>query len=285
MTAQVHSVPVVAQRAPCVTCSRAAHPRLRDHVLGYSLSRSGTGQPVEHRLLPLAAVVLVADLDTGVTLVTGPRGEATTHGPTTWGRCVTAGFTPAGAAALLGVPMRDLAGRTVPLDDVLGRNRTDELTEALSRQRAHGLPGVLGRDRPAGSIGRSGRELSVLLDRLFVRWAADSPVAGPVGEAWRRLQLPARRPVAALAGDLGIGRRRLEREFRAEVGLSPGAVARIARFQRAVTALAAGASLARAAVTSGYADQPHLNRETRAMAGLTPAELRAIVQDAARAAA
>jgi AraC-like DNA-binding protein len=52
-----------------------------------------------------------------------------------------------------------------------------------------------------------------------------------------------------------------------------------------VAELAAGASLARAAVTSGYADQPHLNRETRAMAGLTPAELRAIVQDAARAAA
>ena len=287
MTAQVHSVPVVAQRSACVTRSRAAHPRLRDHVLGYSLSRSGTGSPVAHRLLPLAAVVLVADLDTGVALVTGPRAEATTRGPATWGRCATVGLTPAGAAALLGAPMRDLVDRTVPLDAVLGRNRTVELTGVL-----------LGRDRPAPLLAGPGGQHPAepndgagpdgpfaLLDRVFVRWAADCPAAGPVGAAWRRLQVPPRRPVAALAGDLGIGRRRLEREFRTEVGLAPGAVARIARFQRAVAALAAGATLARAAVTSGYADQPHLSRESRAMAGLTPAELRAIVQDAARAVA
>jgi AraC-like DNA-binding protein len=257
MTGQVHSVPVTAQRSACVLRTRAAHPRLRGQVLGYCLSRSGSGEPVAHRLLPFAAVVLVADLDTGAAMITGPRDAATVHGRTTWGRTLTAGLTPAGAVALLGVPMRDLAGLHVPLADVLGRARAAELAEA----------------------GRLGR-----LDELFSGWQRGSPAVSAAGEAWRRLQLADRRPTAALAGDLGVGRRRLEREFRSEIGLSPGAVARIARFQRAVHQLAGGAPLARAAVASGYADQPHLSRETRAMAGLTPAELRAIVQDAARAA-
>jgi AraC-like DNA-binding protein len=258
MTGQVHSVPVVAQRSACVLRTRAAHPRLHGQILGYCLSRSGSGEPLAHRLLPLAAVVLVADLDTGVATITGPRGAATTHGHTTWGRGLTVGFTPAGAGALLGVPMRELAGLNVPLSDVLGRARAAELAEA----------------------GRFD-----LLDELFSRWQRESPAASAAGEAWRRLQLADRQPTGALAGELGVGRRRLEREFRREIGLSPGAVARIARFQRAVQQLAGGVPLARAAVASGYADQPHLSRETRAMTGLTPAELRAIVQDAAPAAA
>jgi hypothetical protein len=37
-----------------------------------------------------------------------------------------------------------------------------------------------------------------------------------------------------------------------------------------------------AAVACGYADQPHFNREMRAMAWITPAKLRAFVQYTAR---
>jgi AraC-like DNA-binding protein len=38
--------------------------------------------------------------------------------------------------------------------------------------------------------------------------------------------------------------------------------------------LAGEVALGRAAVECGYADQPHLTREVRAMSGCTPAELR-----------
>jgi AraC-like DNA-binding protein len=264
---QVHSVPLVAQPAACLTAVRAPHPRLRGGVFGYGMSRSGSGTAVEHRLLPLAATVLVVDVVTAAAVVTGARGDATTRGPTTWGYTMTVGLTPAGVAGLLGVPMRELAGRTVPLADLLGRGRAGEV-ERLSAARAE--------DRFA------------LLDGMLAGWAAAAGARPPeraVTEAWRRLQLVDRPRIGDLVADLGVARRRLERGFREEIGLSPGTVARIARFQRAVHELAGGASLAGAAAASGFADQPHLTRETRAMAGITPGELSAVVEHQSFAAA
>jgi AraC-like DNA-binding protein len=56
----------------------------------------------------------------------------------------------------------------------------------------------------------------------------------------------------------------------------PKMLQRVLRFRRFVSlADAAGgpANLAQAAVDSGYADQPHLTRETARLAGLSPAAL------------
>jgi AraC-like DNA-binding protein len=66
----------------------------------------------------------------------------------------------------------------------------------------------------------------------------------------------------------------LEQNFRHHVGIAPGTVARIARFQRGAGMLAGQVALGRAAVECGYADQPHLTREVRVMSGCTPVELR-----------
>ena len=77
-----------------------------------------------------------------------------------------------------------------------------------------------------------------------------------------------------VAARLGVARRWLEAGFRRDVGMPPGTVARIARFQRGIGVLAGEMPLGRAAVECGYADQPHLTREVRAMTGCTPAELR-----------
>ncbi|HEX5198646.1 MAG TPA: helix-turn-helix domain-containing protein [Actinoplanes sp.] len=77
-----------------------------------------------------------------------------------------------------------------------------------------------------------------------------------------------------MAALLGVRRRRLEQEFRQYVGVAPAAVARVARFQRAVGMLAGQATLGRVAAECGYADQPHLTREVHAMGGCTPAKLR-----------
>jgi AraC-like DNA-binding protein len=49
-------------------------------------------------------------------------------------------------------------------------------------------------------------------------------------------------------------------------------VARILRHQHVTAGLRAGLPLADLAEAAGYSDQPHLNREFRALAGCTPTE-------------
>jgi len=119
-----------------------------------------------------------------------------------------------------------------------------------------------------------------LLNALLRRWLAPEITAGPlVMHAWWRLQRDAgTHRVGALAAQLGVSRRHLELAFRREIGATPGTVARIARFQRANGMLAQRCSLSAAAAECGYADQPHLTREVRAMSGLTPTELFAFLQ-------
>ena len=181
---------------------------------------------------------------------------------------VTIGFAPGGVEPLLGVRAGELTGVTAGLEDVVGR-RGRELVERLAE-----APGWTSR--------------LDLLDRVLPRWAPGrlDPV-DRVARAWWRLQQPGRQRVADVAYDLGIARRRLELAFRDHVGLTPGTVARVARFQRFLSALGTGTALAEAAAAGGFADQAHATRETRTLLGMTPAELRAhaIVQDPAGRAA
>ena len=77
--------------------------------------------------------------------------------------------------------------------------------------------------------------------------------------------------VADLAAGLGWSRRRLERCFAREVGLSPKALCRVVRFQRILNGLEEPGrpSLAALALDGGYADQAHLARDFRDLAGLS----------------
>lgn len=85
--------------------------------------------------------------------------------------------------------------------------------------------------------------------------------------------------IAELAEGLGVSRQQLARQFAIHVGVSPKMFARVAR----VRATLARADAARAAhprpirwsalaFELGYADQPHMIEEMRALAGLTPTE-------------
>lgn len=259
MVPLVHSVPARGVDGGCSTGGRLGPPRLRHAVLGYAGSRAGGGA-VRHRLLPLGCATLIVDLaDPGRGgVVTGARDTATDDGLTTWGTVVSVGLTPGGVRGLLGVPMGELAGAAVRLSDVLG-GRAGELAERLAA-----APGWASR--------------FVLLEEMLAGWVGTAELPSGVTRAWWRLQRPDPPAVGELAAELGTGRRRLERDFRREVGLAPGAVARVARFQRAVRRLSRGEPLAGVAASSGYAHQSHLTRETRAMAGVTPGELRAVVR-------
>jgi AraC-like DNA-binding protein len=71
---------------------------------------------------------------------------------------------------------------------------------------------------------------------------------------------------------VGMSTKRLVALFRAEVGLSPKAYARIRRFQAALRLLGTGTSGARVAAEVRYFDQAHFVREFRSFTGMTPTQ-------------
>ena len=161
--------------------------------------------------------------------------------------------------------MDELTNRVVALEDVLGRG-APELVERLYE--APGLAGSVRAARRRAAAARAGRAGAragggVELPRLA---AADGRVAA-----------------GALADEVGWSRRHLAARWRRDVGMGPKAVARVLRFQRALRLLREGRALADVAYDCGYADQPHLNREFRALGGSTPGEVTNVQDPAPRA--
>lgn len=80
--------------------------------------------------------------------------------------------------------------------------------------------------------------------------------------------------VGEVAREVGWSSRTLERQCTAVFGYGPATLRRILRFRRAVRLWDDGAPSASVAAAAGYADQPHLHREVRDLAGTTLATLR-----------
>lgn len=72
----------------------------------------------------------------------------------------------------------------------------------------------------------------------------------------------------------GLGPRALQRWFAARVGMAPSRYLRVLRFQRAFAGIASGDSLAGHAADHGFADQAHMAREFRSLAGRPAREAR-----------
>lgn len=168
------------------------------------------------------------------------------------GECLQIRLEPVAAAAMLGASA-DLTGTVAPLEDVWGRDAgrfEDEL-------------------RAAGSWDE---RFVIAADVLGRRLAARTPVDPEVARTWRlTLAGRGRVRVDGLADEVGWSRQRLWSRFRAQLGVTPKRAARLVRFDRAAYLLAAGHAAAEVAAECGYADQPHLHREARTFAGLTPA--------------
>jgi AraC-like DNA-binding protein len=262
-------------------------PALRRFVSSYTGYHFQGFAPGTHRGLPSRALTFVVAFDEPldlagmpdpaqrpgrfVALVGGLHAHAATirhqgdqHG-------LQLAITPAGARALLGRPAAELASTVVALDDVWGR-RAGELVERLTA-----APGWA--------------ERFAVLDEVFGRRAAAAPdrrgAPDEVAYAWDRLAgSSGAAPVTEVAREAGWSRRHLSERFRTEYGLPPKVMARVFRFERARMMLQRPGppSLARVAAECGYADQAHLTREWRDLAGATPtawmsSEQLPIVQD------
>jgi AraC-like DNA-binding protein len=164
-------------------------------------------------------------------------------------------FRPGTALALLGAAARESRDAAVVLADVWGRFAR-ELDERM---------------REAGGT----RERIALLEaEIRARRArAARPPDGRVRAAVGAIrQTHGAVAVPALAAQLGMGERQLERAFDDHVGLSPKMLARVVRLRGAMAAMRASPRpLATLAGDYGWADQAHMTRDFRALAGLTPA--------------
>jgi AraC-like DNA-binding protein len=85
---------------------------------------------------------------------------------------------------------------------------------------------------------------------------------GRIGRA-----IVASQSVAGMQRATGMDARTLQRWFARHVGLPPRAFLRLLRFERAFAGAVSGASLADHAVAHGFADQAHMAREYRRLAG------------------
>lgn len=168
-------------------------------------------------------------------------------------------LTPAGARALLGMPAGEMGGTLVRAD------ATPELQRSLCLDLHPQLA-------QAGWAQRFDLLEHRLLSRL-TRTDHATEMAPEVAEAWR-LTVAARGllPVAEVATRVGWSRRHLQARWAAEFGLGPKRLARVARFDHAKRLHKAGLPLAQVAYRAGYADQSHLNRDWRALAGQTPVQ-------------
>ncbi|WP_164519724.1 AraC family transcriptional regulator [Nocardioides ferulae] len=160
-------------------------------------------------------------------------------------------LTPLGATRILGVPGRELANRVCSLGDV---------APSLARLSS----------RLAETSTWSAR--LALVDRALLALAdSSSDVDATVQGMWRSLagSHGTTRIDEVLTGT-SLSARAAAARFVAEIGLPPKATARMLRFEHAARAIGTGRAIADVAASTGYADQSHLTREFRALAGITP---------------
>jgi len=105
-----------------------------------------------------------------------------------------------------------------------------------------------------------------------------------VAEAVRRITIAkGASNLVALARELGLSLRQLERRFHAAVGLPPKFFCRIQRFNNVFRVLGQDScNWVETAIACGYYDQAHLIRDCKSLSGNTPAILLAEDADLAR---
>ncbi|MEY9211964.1 helix-turn-helix transcriptional regulator [Thermobifida halotolerans] len=224
-----------------------------DVVLGWT-TRLGGGT---HRLVPDGCVDVLW-LDNGSVLVCGPETTAWTFALPSGTEAVGVRFRPGRAATALGLDVPEARDRRVLLEDVLG-----------SRVQRHVAEQV-------GAVADARSRLRVLYGHVR-GWLEDAAEADRVGETVAGLLgHDLATPVAELAREAGLSERQLHRRCTAVFGYGPATLRRILRLQRFLRLArrpGAPADLAYLACAAGYVDQPHLSRDCRAIAGVSPRQL------------
>ncbi|WP_437738171.1 helix-turn-helix domain-containing protein [Sorangium sp. So ce1335] len=253
----------IARRAPHPEVGAPASRVLRNFVAAV---RTSTPPVTNIDLLPDGTTTLVfrlLDADRADLVVVGPKMRAVYKRVPRFQIVVQVVFRPGGAYPFFGVPMDELADRIVPARDLWG-GRADALLEQLA---AAGAGVTLDAARARLEAIERALEGRLLGPDVF------EPASAAVARAAVRKLSLGGGTVEETASALHVSPRNLRRAFVATVGVSPKQYARIARFQRVVANMqVARGAWSEVALASGYCDQPHLVREFRELAGLSPVE-------------
>lgn len=201
------------------------------------------GGPAPQRVLPDGCTDLI--WWGGRLTVAGP--DTTAHTPAARPGEIVVGlrFAPGQGPAVFGVPAHTLRDQRVPLEELWPRGLVDRLAGT-----------VAGTDSP----GRVLEEIAVhrLREAAGPADPAHSAIAAALGRG---------RSVAEAARAVGIGERQLHRRCLEAFGYGPKMLARVLRLGRALELARGGTPYAEVAARAGYADQAHLAREVKALAG------------------
>ncbi|MCT2583194.1 helix-turn-helix domain-containing protein [Actinophytocola gossypii] len=202
------------------------------------------------RIVPDACVDVIWYRATGELFVAGPdtRSHLAELVP---GEVVGARFRTGRSPAGLGVPADALRDERVDLGELWEPGRARRLADALADTESIGdAQGVLTRAVLAGT--RDGQDTAV-------------PTMLRLARAGDR--------VGAMADTIGLTERQLHRRCLAAFGYGPKVLQRVLRFDAARRLAGKGTAFADVAHRTGYADQAHLAREVRALAGVSLTEL------------
>lgn len=186
-------------------------------------------------LIWVDGTLLVAGPDTRPNLASLPRGVVYTG----------LRFAPGTGPLVFGVPAHELRDQRIPLAEVWSAARVRGPTERV------------------GEADAPGRALEAVAAEVLAEAAPPDPLLRRVVTGTRRGV-----SVASIADRVGLSERQLHRRCVPAFGYGPKTLARILRMQAAVALARDGVPYATVAATGGYADQAHLSREVRALAGV-----------------
>ncbi|KAA2261319.1 helix-turn-helix transcriptional regulator [Solihabitans fulvus] len=200
----------------------------------------------QQRVVPDGCTDLIWSRETGALFVAGPdtAHQLATVRP---GTLVGVRFRPGYGPAAFGVPAHALRDLRVPLGELWTPDAVGRLADGLASATDQSTVDDLLLDTMLARLRNTAPDPAV--------GALVSAAAGPIG-------------VADLADRIGLSERQLHRRSLAAFGYGPKVLHRVLRFHRAVALARSGTPFADVAASTGYADQAHLSREVRALAGV-----------------
>ncbi|WNG41413.1 helix-turn-helix domain-containing protein [Archangium violaceum] len=185
-------------------------------------------------------------------VITGLRATVRRMYTSAGGGIVLAKFHEAGAALFFDVPLHELFGATVALDDLVPHAELERAASRMEGAKEHA------------------ERIAIFEEFLLAR--CKRRALDPLVTAAARAILAKRGSVriGELARDLHLSQDALEKRFRREVGASPKQFASIVRLRQAIDLYRSDVSLSRLSLEAGYYDQSHFIREFRAVTGDAP---------------